>query len=101
MIDISLPCKRCSCADTTALLKEFSLPSRLQNFRTVSVPSSFAGKTAQISRQFDQILSGGTWNCIFVLFTYVPKNSADQEGITCALSRCMPKPRLCRVPTNT
>ena len=37
--------------DTFTLLKEFSLPSRLQNFCIVRVLSSFARKTAQISQQ--------------------------------------------------
>ena len=65
----------------TAPLSEFSLPTRLQNFHTVKVLFSFSEKTTRISRRVDLILSLGTLNCIFLLFTCVPRNSADQEGI--------------------
>ena len=70
----------------TAPLSEISLPNRLQNFRTVKVLFSFSEKTARISRRVDLILSHGTWNCILLLFTCVPMNSADQKGITWHLS---------------
>ena len=71
----------------TAPVSKFSLPNKLQNFRTVKVLFSFSEKTARISRRVDPILSLGTLNCIFLLFTYVPRNSADREGITWHLSR--------------
>ena len=52
---------------------------------------SFSRKTARISQQIDKILSQGTLNCIFLLFTCVPQNSDDREGITCAFSGWMLK----------
>ena len=74
--------QRCSWAEMTAPLSEFSLPNRLRNFRTVKVLFSFSEKTARISQRVDLILSLSTLKCIFLLFTYVPRNSADREGIT-------------------
>ena len=52
--------QRCSCADRTAPLSEFSLLSRRQNLRTVRVSHSFCKKIARISRRVEQILSRGT-----------------------------------------
>ena len=51
--------------------------------------------------QVDLILSRGTQNCIFLLFTCVPENSDDQDGITWAFSGWMPKPRLCKASTSS
>ena len=81
--------QRCSCADTTAPLKKNSLRRRLQNLRTVRVPHSFSQKPAQISRRVERILSRDTRNCIFLLFTCVPKTRTIKRGsLVPCLGRC-------------
>ena len=72
--------QRCSCADITAPLSEFSLPSRLQNLRAVRVSHSFSQKIARISRRVEQILSRGTRNCIHSTAKPIPEPYADDRA---------------------
>ena len=72
--------QRCSCADITAPLSEFSLPSRLQNLRAVRVSHSFSQKIARISRRVEQILSEAHETAFLCCLLVCPETRTIRRG---------------------